>query len=79
LGASPGASTAVQAMMTIVERAFPKLLASDEGQRMIKAMIPSYGETLAENAELLKKVRGRTLETLQLRKETSAEPARGVA
>jgi malate dehydrogenase (quinone) len=79
LGASPGASTAVQAMMTIVERAFPKLLASDEGQRMIKAMIPSYGETLAENAELLKKVRARTLETLQLQKETSAEPARGVA
>jgi len=79
LGASPGASTAVQAMMTIVERAFPQLMASDEGQRMIKAMIPSYGKTLAEDAELLKEVRERTLSTLQLRKETSAEPARGVA
>ena len=79
LGASPGASTAVQAMLQVVERAFPELLASNQGQQMIKAMIPSYGEKLAENAELLSKVRDRTLNTLQLRKETSAEPARGVA
>lgn len=69
LGASPGASTAVQAMMTIVERAFPKLLASEQGQSMIQAMIPSYGQTLAEDAELLKKVRARTLKTLKLHPE----------
>ncbi len=79
LGASPGASTAVQAMLQVIERAFPTLLASEQGQQMIKAMIPSYGEKLAENAELLATVRERTLTTLQLRKKTSAEPAGGVA
>lgn len=79
LGASPGASTAVQAMLQVIERAHPKLLASDEGQRMIKAMIPSYGEKLAENESLLKEVRSRTLKTLELLKETSEQPARGVA
>lgn len=79
LGASPGASTAVQAMMTIVERAFPKLLASEQGQSMIKAMIPSYGETLAENPELLKRVRARTLKTLQLDESTAKAVSQGAA
>ncbi len=79
LGASPGASTAVQAMLNVIERAFPKLLASEDGQRMIKAMIPSYGQKLAEDAELLQDVRKRTLKTLQLQKEAQAEAAEGVA
>ncbi len=66
LGASPGASTAVQAMIEVIERCFPDRLASAEWQGKIKQMIPSYGESLDENATLLHAVRTRTLNTLGL-------------
>ncbi len=66
LGASPGASTAVQAMLTILERSFAEKLKTPEWQTKIKEMIPSYGESLIENADLLKQVRQRTLKTLKL-------------
>lgn len=70
LGASPGASTAVQAMLTILERSFGEKLKTPEWQAKLKEMIPSYGESLIDNAELLKSVRQRTLSVLQLNRQS---------
>ena len=66
LGASPGASVAVQAMMNIIERCFKERMQDAGWQQRIKEMIPSYGESLIENADLLRTVRSRTLSTLGL-------------
>jgi malate dehydrogenase (quinone) len=66
LGASPGASVAVQAMMNIVERCFRERMQDAGWQQRMKEMIPSYGQSLVENADLLRSVRARTLDTLGL-------------
>lgn len=66
LGASPGASTSVQAMVEVMERCFKQRMKGTEWQRKMKEMIPSYGESLDENPALLHEVRARTLNTLQL-------------
>jgi malate dehydrogenase (quinone) len=67
LGASPGASTAVHAMVDVIERCFADRLENDGWKEKLKEMIPSYGESLIENAELLKTVRENTLTTLKLK------------
>jgi malate dehydrogenase (quinone) len=66
LGASPGASVSVKAMLDVIERCFSAQLQTSNWQSKIKALVPSYGETLIENAVLLKKIRQRTLSTLNL-------------
>jgi malate dehydrogenase (quinone) len=66
LGASPGASTSVQAMLEVIERCFKSRVRSADWQRKLKKMIPSYGESLDENVALLHAVRERTLATLGL-------------
>lgn len=67
LGASPGASTAVHAMVDVIERCFAERLENDNWKAKLKEMIPSYGESLIDNAELLNKVRDLTLTTLKLK------------
>lgn len=64
LGASPGASTAVAAMLTLLERCFPDR--TDAWRPLIQEAIPSYGHTLSDEPELLAQVRKDTMETLQL-------------
>jgi malate dehydrogenase (quinone) len=66
LGASPGASTSVQAMIEVIERCYKQLMKSAEWKRKMKEMIPSYGESLDDNVALLHEVRNRTLATLGL-------------
>ena len=66
LGASPGASTSVQAMIDVLERCFYVQLNSATWQQKMKQLVPSFGESLIENADLLKQVRKRTLSTLNL-------------
>jgi malate dehydrogenase (quinone) len=66
LGASPGASTAVDTMVTLVEKCFKDQVASPEWQAKMKEMIPSYGDSLIENTELLAEIRPSVLNTLQL-------------
>ena len=66
LGASPGASTSVSAMLQVVEQCFKDKVASDAWQEKLKEMIPSYGLSLTDDAELLEKTRSRTLSTLHL-------------
>ncbi len=70
LGASPGASTSVQAMINVIERCFAPRVASEAWMRKLKEMIPSYGESLDENEDLLHAVRERTLNTLKLEHRT---------
>ncbi len=69
LGASPGASTAVQAMVDVLERCFSQRLQSSEWQSRIRELIPSYGQSLVKDGELLGEVRKRTLRTLQLQRD----------
>jgi malate dehydrogenase (quinone) len=66
LGASPGASTSVQAMIEVIERCFRSRMHSAEWKQKMKEMVPSYGESLDENVRLLHQVRKRTLATLKL-------------
>lgn len=54
LGASPGASTAVHVMLEVLERSFPEYL--DEWMPKIKEMVPSYGQKLMENTDLLEEI-----------------------
>ncbi|MED5439734.1 MAG: malate:quinone oxidoreductase, partial [Pseudomonadota bacterium] len=65
LGASPGASVAVQAMIEVLERCFPEKMASGWDKRL-KKMIPSYGESLKNDAELLGRIRSEVLSTLKI-------------
>lgn len=66
LGASPGASVSVQAMLDVMSRCFKDRIDSSDWQQRIKAAIPSFGESLIEDASLLKQVRAHTLESLKL-------------
>ena len=68
LGASPGASVAVQAMIEVLERCFTDKMKSGWDKRL-KEMIPSYGQLLKRDPELLAVTRERTLRTLQLNQD----------
>lgn len=65
LGASPGASVAAQAMIEVLEKCFADQMESGWAERL-KELIPSYGESLVDDGELLANVREKTLNTLQL-------------
>ena len=67
LGASPGASTTVNTIIGILERSFPEKVASEAWQAKLKEMVPSYGQSLVENTDLLLSIRERTLSTLNLK------------
>jgi len=64
LGASPGASTAVHVMLEVIKKCFPQEM--KEWETKIKEMIPSYGESLMKNPQLLKEIHTSTAETLGL-------------
>ena len=66
LGASPGASTSVQAMIEVIERCFTARIDSGDWQTKLEAMIPSYKHSLIDDAQLAGTVRKRTLNTLGL-------------
>lgn len=64
LGASPGASTAVNVMLEVLEKCFPQHML--EWEPKIKEMIPSYGLSLTENPELFNDLHNATAQTLGL-------------
>ncbi len=66
LGASPGASTAVSAMLSIVERCYAERMKEADWKAKILELIPSYGQSLTDDAALLEQVRSRTLSVLEL-------------
>ena len=66
LGASPGASTAVSIMLDLIGRCYPDQIKSAEWQSKLKAMIPSYGQVLANDSTLGQQLRQHTGEVLGL-------------
>ena len=56
LGASPGASTAVDVMLDILGKCFATRLPN--WRKRLEEMIPSYGKSLRDDAALYRKVRG---------------------
>lgn len=65
LGASPGASVCVDAMLELMSRAFPEKFSS--WQERIKEMVPSYGVSLSDNPEMFKEMNESTADTLGLK------------
>lgn len=66
LGASPGASTSVSIMIDLLKRCFAEKFKSEEWQKKLKEMIPSYGESLNANPEKCAEMRKKTSEVLGL-------------
>ncbi|KQS91305.1 malate dehydrogenase (quinone) [Chryseobacterium sp. Leaf394] len=66
LGASPGASTAVSAMIDVLEKCFPEKM-NGEWHDKLKEIIPSYGTKLSENPEMTAMLRTYSKEKLQLK------------
>jgi len=48
LGASPGASTATSIMLSVIEKAFPELLKTEDGIKKLKEMVPFYNTHITE-------------------------------
>jgi malate dehydrogenase (quinone) len=66
LGASPGASVSVQAMIDVVERCFRSQIGHADWQARMAAMVPCRRETLIEHESMLRAARSRTLTTMGL-------------
>ena len=64
LGESPGASTSVSVALEVLERNFPEY--TSDWKPKIKEMIPSYGESLINDEQLMRKIRKQTSEDLEL-------------
>jgi malate dehydrogenase (quinone) len=70
LGASPGASTAVPAMLDVMKKCFADRYASWEPK--LRDMVPSLGTKLAENPSLFEEIWARTSSALRLDTATPA-------
>lgn len=66
LGASPGASTSVSIMLELLEKCFATDSSSDKWKNTLAGLIPSFGQSLAEDKVLAKATRQRTAEVLGL-------------
>jgi malate dehydrogenase (quinone) len=73
LGASPGASTAVWIMLQVIERCFAGQLKDGGWSAKLKELIPSYGQSLAENTALCRRVRAETAALLNINNITEKE------
>jgi malate dehydrogenase (quinone) len=69
LGASPGASVAVDVAIEVVMRCLPDLLSSAEGKARIEKMVPSFNADLrlASSASRFGQLHARALQWLQLK------------
>ncbi|GAB3057457.1 malate dehydrogenase (quinone) [Salinicoccus sesuvii] len=65
LGESPGASTSVSVALEVFEKNFPQYM--EKWTPKFKEMIPSYGQSLIEDSELLKEIRKATSKELGLK------------
>lgn len=66
LGASPGASTAVSIMVDVLKKCFKKEFESEAWQNKLREMIPSFGRSFINDADLVHSSRLRTSKVLQL-------------
>ena len=71
LGASPGASTAVDAMLDVLRRCFPERQA--DWQPKLKEMVPSYGVALADDKPLFDELWKWTSDALRLNRNTGID------
>lgn len=69
LGASPGASTAVSIMISLMERCFKDKINTPEWKQKLKEMVPSYGLSLLADAKLSQEIRTQTTAVLNLEVE----------
>ena len=65
LGASPGASTAVSAMIEVLEKCFPEKMKNEWNEKLLE-IIPSYGKKLADQPQLTQELRAYSKEKLHL-------------
>lgn len=65
LGASPGASTSVSAMINVLNKCFPELM-KNQWNETLKTMIPSFGKDF-NDASLVEESRTRTNATLKIK------------
>jgi malate dehydrogenase (quinone) len=70
LGASPGASVAVNIMLEIIETAFPEKFHMDEWQEKLMEMIPFFKMDISENQREFKGIQANNMELLGLNKKT---------
>lgn len=66
LGASPGASVSVTAMLDVIERFFAARMQSAEWQEKLREMIPSYGRSLVAEPDVIAEIRAYTVRVLKL-------------
>lgn len=66
LGASPGASTAVSIMVSLLEICFKDKVKTPEWQEKLRQMIPTYGRSMANDPQLCDEIRTWTSEVLGL-------------
>jgi malate dehydrogenase (quinone) len=59
LGASPGASTAVQTMIEVLQRCWPERFGSSAWQERLRFLVPGWGMDLAQDAAQLTALRAR--------------------
>jgi malate dehydrogenase (quinone) len=66
LGASPGASTAAFIAINVLQKCFAGELTEQAWLPKLKDMIPSYGHSLIDDAELTRKIRRETARALKI-------------
>jgi malate dehydrogenase (quinone) len=66
LGASPGASTAVSIMLSLLKKCFTGKINTPAWQHKLQQMIPSYGRSLSEDPTLCNEIRAWTSSALKL-------------
>lgn len=66
LGASPGASTSVQAMLEVLQRCFAARMQSEDWRHKLQQMLPGYGHVLQQETQLAGEIRAQVLGTLGL-------------
>ena len=71
LGASPGASTAVGIMLTLLPKCFIEISKTDTWKAKMKQMVPSFRRFLRDHEDLLKESRARTSEILELNRRSA--------
>jgi len=66
LGASPGASTSVKIMVELLKKCFPERAKTEEYRTKLREMIPTWGQSLADDPALCDATRRRTHSALKL-------------
>jgi len=66
LGASPGASTAAYIAISVLEKCFANELTASAWLPKLKAIIPSYGVSLIDDADFCQRIRAETADVLKI-------------